>query len=253
MIWCIALFIIFVALIPAAHATPPPMEYRSKYLLPAFDPPFTNQSMSERFSARDAELPANESMAEYIPYALLLSPYHAFVKISDNQTGDRYISDVWYFNDWAKFSAERDRLFEYLRHHGTVSTMTLDISRELAGTNEIPISTYRTRHINATVFTSNGTSGYFLIFKTDFFPRENYYIAYYGIQGSSDLSSSADIIKYFIMTSFPGFVEYRTYEFDPVSPQATYPESSPYLIPGMIFIGIMGVVIGLWWLILRRR
>ncbi|MEN6517781.1 MAG: hypothetical protein ABFC38_06255 [Methanospirillum sp.] len=104
--------------------------------------------------------------------------------------------------------------------------------------------------INATRYEGDATSGDVLTFATNFFPGENYYIAYYGIMGPADLSEETiHRIHRLAMTSLPRFGTIGWYAFDPATPMTLPP---PPLIPmawlnrlaflGLIAFLIVGVV-----------
>lgn len=168
------------------------------------------------------------------------------MNITCNRTGDRYISEARYFEDWDEFRQEREYLFRYLMRHGTISQVTLDLSDELARTNDTYIAGLKTRHVDATAYESPETSGYFLIFSTDFFPEPGYFIAYYGIAGPAGPKEQPDELETRIMTTFPGMMESRTYTSNPDSPLATH------LVPVVAGVSFAAPAIGMVIRALRR-
>ncbi|MEN6341081.1 MAG: hypothetical protein ABFC89_00825 [Methanospirillum sp.] len=104
--------------------------------------------------------------------------------------------------------------------------------------------------INATRYEGDATSGYVITFATNFFPGENYCIAYYGVVGPAGLSEETmHRLRLLAMTSLR-FVSLGRYEFDPATPMTLPP---PPLIPmawldqlaflGLIAFLIVGVVL----------
>jgi hypothetical protein len=169
------------------------------------------------------------------------------MNISCERTGDHYVSEVWYFDNWDEFRLQREHLFSYLTQHGTVSSVTLDLSEELARTNNTYLAGLKTRQVRAIKYENTTTSGYFLIFYTDIFPGPSYYIAYYGVVGSSGIQEHTPQLETLIMTTFPGLMEYQTYEINPESPMT---RSTP--LPVIIIILALGIV-GLIRELQRRR
>ncbi|MFA4860065.1 hypothetical protein [Methanoregula sp.] len=144
-----------------------------------------------------------------------MSKYRAFRSFTSLKTGKSFFSEVWYFNDWSGFKEDRKHLFAFLQQQGTITPVTLDLTENLARTGDPYVAGLHAREICVTQYSSNETSGYFLVFSTDFFPGENYYIAYYGTDGQSDLVGNNPSLKTLIMSSYPGFVENRKYTYDP--------------------------------------
>jgi len=227
--------LLFSCCVQIAQATPPPPEGRSFYLLPNPSEPYYNQSIDLGFNVGSTY--NDDGISSPFPS---LSEYHGFRSFSFIKTGRTYFSEVWYFNDWTAFKTNNDDLFHFLKKHGTLSPITLNISEELALTNDPWITALHAKDINATQYIANDTSGYFIIFSTDFFPGENYYIAYYGVVEQSDLADDTPQIKTLIMSCFPGFVEKQKYAFDPTTP-ATHPAPVPAVFT-IIAVGCIGIL-----------
>ena len=211
-----------------AGATPPPPEYRPAYLLPNPDDPNSNQSLGSGFVVNSSRNAAGIS-----PDFPALTPYRAMRNFTYTKTGDTYLSEVWYFDTWDSFAAGREDLTDYVQKHETTSSVILDLSGDLARTGDPAIAGLHATRVNATAYRAADTSGYFIIFSTDFFPGESYYIAYYGTAGRSDLDTATPRIRTLIMSCFPVFVEGRTYTFDPVSPHnpaASLPSAAVILV-----------------------
>jgi len=204
-------------------AVPPIPEGRPGYLLPLHSP-YANQSFEkvckngECFSVNDV-YPTNLSFRSP-PFFLNMSNYHAFMNISSDGE-DQYVSEVWYFNNWDEFQKQRERLFTYLVQHGTVSSTTVDLSDALNRTNNTYYKGLTNKRVSAIQYINATTSGYFIIFDTHFFPGPNYYIAYYGVVGSSDLKNHSSQLDSF-MIIVPYFMEGGgTNTMNPESPMAT--------------------------------
>lgn len=222
-------------------AEPPLPEGRPGYLLP-FHSPYANQSIGKIcenggcFSVTDI-YPTNWSFRKP-PYFLNMSKYHAFLNISSDN-GDKYVSEVWYFNNWEDFREQRERLFTFLAQHGMMSNITLDLSDALNRTNNTYYTGLTNKRISAIQYINATTSGYFIIFDTHFFPGPNYYIAYYGIIGSPDLQNYSSTLDSF-MTIVPYFMEAGgTNTMNPGSPMAV-PTRIP--LPLVTPVGAVGIV-----------
>ena len=253
----IFLFVASLVLPMAVSAGAPPPQYRAKYLLPnSYEPEIYSFNVTDSFKGFNQPFRAS-------PYFPNMTKNFAFMNISYGTTGDRYISEVWYFDDWDKFDMQRDVLFDYLNRQGTISNVTLDLSDELAifnylnqhgtisnetidlldelaGTHDDYISGLENQEIDAIQYESPETSGYFIIFATDFFPGSNYYIAYYGIAGPGVLENHSGRLETIIMTAVPGFLEGfneegRLYMPNPESPMPDRATPLPALVPALAF------------------
>jgi hypothetical protein len=231
-VFCIASILLLFFITPASAGAPPP-DCRPGYLLPYLHAPYINPSNGDCFYATDT-YPTNLSFRSP-PFFLNMSENHAFMNITCNKTGDRYVSEVWYFTDWNEFRAQREALFSYLTQHGTLSNVSLDLSEELARVNNTYISGLKTRQIDAIKYENSATSGYFVIFSTSFFPGPNYYITYYGVVESTDLQQHTPQLETLIMTTFPRFMEHQTNVYNPEFPMAS--QSTPFPA-GIILIAI---------------
>jgi len=123
--------LLFSCCVQIAHATPPPPESRASYLLPNPSDPYYNQSIDLGFNVGSTYY--GDGISSPFPS---LSEYRGFRNFSFTKTGRIYISEVWYFNDWTAFKTNNDDLFHYLRKHGSLSSITLNITEELVRTND---------------------------------------------------------------------------------------------------------------------
>lgn len=211
-------FLVCICYIQVVCARTPLPEERAQYFRPDIEGLSFNQSSEDRFITLDFHQRVYPYTEKTMPYFPGLSEYWAYTNLSYVKTGDRYIAQAWYFNNWSKFSTEREKLFLYLHQQGTLTPAVLDISPELIATNNSYLAGYKTRFVNVTKYQSNETSGYFIIFNTDFFYDESYYITYYGVTGSSDLMEETNPLKMLIISGILGLPENSHYEFDPTIP-----------------------------------
>lgn len=230
--------VLIVAGIPVADATPPPYEGRAWYLLPQPAAPYYNESNNLGFI--DVTPPVYAEKPTRLPW---LSNYHAFGNYTHKESGTMYVAEIWYYHDWESFQTDRDFLVSYLGKQGKVTPVTLDLSNEYANTNDPSISALRTRQVNATRYISGTTSGYFIIVSTDFFPGDNYYIAYYGTERGSDLLEDTPRLKALILSVFPGFVEHTEYAFDPVAPKTTVALPATLCVAALL---LLAAAIAVW-------
>ncbi|MEN6341082.1 MAG: hypothetical protein ABFC89_00830 [Methanospirillum sp.] len=122
------------------------------------------------------------------------------------------------------FTEGKDELHHYFDQHGTVTPIVLNLSPEIATSNSPAIAEFsrskQWQAINATRYESEETSGYAITFATNYFPGENYYIAYYGVVGPAELSEgTAHRLRLLAMTILPVLIR-GGYEFDPTNPMA---------------------------------
>ena len=162
-------------------------------------------------------LPPSESMPDwYVPESITDSKQECaplFPKISKYCSHGNYtrrtMLAVWYFDDDKKFLQSEDELTQYLEKHGQISTVELDISKEID--EEIRRlesgngwqSTLGQKNFNVTKYENEITSGYFLVYKRPFLEsRDDYFIVYYGTRGSVNLSEQTPVLKRLISRSY---------------------------------------------------
>ncbi|WP_440950510.1 hypothetical protein [Methanosphaerula subterraneus] len=256
---CLAVLALLLSfsLVAVASATPPPPEYRARWAAPNLE--YLNASDAGFFSTVDL-YNSEQGLAKRPPFLPNVSDNYYYTTFTSPGNDQQYLDAVWYFNTWDGFTKGKDELNRYLQQHGTITPVVLNLSPELAGSSISDIrdlsGTEQWRTINATRYEGDGTSGDFLTFATNYFPGENYYIAYYGITGSTNVSEDATHHQHLLaMTSIPRFVMSHWYEFDPATPM-TIPDywsslaSNPIFNPKtwipflMVFIPILLIVIG---------
>ncbi|ACL16956.1 hypothetical protein [Methanosphaerula palustris] len=244
----LALLLTF-ALVAVASATPPPPEYRAQLAAPNLE--YLNTSDSGLFIKVDS-YSSEQGLAKRPSSLPNVSDNYYYSTFTSPKTGEQYLDAVWYFNTWDGFTKGKDELNRYLQQHGTVTPVVLNLSPELAGSSISDIrdlsGTEQWRTINATRYEGEGTSGDFLTFATNYFPGENYYIAYYGITGSTNVSEDATHHQHLLaMTSIPRFVMSHWYEFDPATPMTIpdYSSSPAYWANQLVVISpLLLLVIG---------
>ncbi|MEN6341078.1 MAG: hypothetical protein ABFC89_00810 [Methanospirillum sp.] len=239
-----ALVLLLSMLVTAASASPPPPSYRAQWAAPSFD--CLNASDAGLFVATDSHSsvvsvtfdPHNstdqtEQSVEVIrpPFLPDVSENFYYSNFTSPDTGEQYLVAIWYFDTWARFTAGKDELYQFFHQHGTATPIVLNLSPELAASSKSALvnlsRSEQWQAINATRYESEETSGDALTFATNYFPGENYYIAYYGVVGPTGLSEETiRRLHLLAMTSFSQFVAYHWLEFDPATPM-TVPPSSP--------------------------
>ena len=120
------------------------------------------------------------------PFFPVLSQYCGYANYSRTGSDDRYLAGEWYFNDGEEFLRAEKELYQYLEEHGRVSTVELNISKG-----------------DVTKYECETTSGYFLVYKNTFGREGDYFIVYYGVVGSVDLSNQAPFLKALIADRYP--------------------------------------------------
>jgi hypothetical protein len=245
----VLVLLVCICCVQGAYARKPLPEERAQNFLPHIEGAPFDQSSDERFVSLDFHQRVYPSTEKAMPFFPALSEYWAYMNLSYVKTGDRYIAQAWYFNNWTKFSAGRDDLFYYLHQHGIVTPAVLDISPELIVTNNSYRAKYQPQLYNVTKYQSNETSGYFILFNTGFFYDESYYITYYGVTGSSALSDETHPLKMLIMSCMPISFENSYYGFNPTTP---HPVTTPLPLPAILPVAALCVIV-IGGMIMRRN
>ena len=153
----------------------------------------------------------NETFAEYFslidkrkagvspPLFPALSQYCGYANYSRTGSDDRYLAGEWYFNDREEFLQAEKELYQYLNEHGRVSTVELNMSRELKRIGK----GYSPKSFNATKYKSETTSGYFMVYENSFGRKGDYFIVYYGAVGPVDLSNQTPFLRVLMARPFP--------------------------------------------------
>jgi hypothetical protein len=209
-------------------------------------------SVDERFLVTDSRMsytPPNFSM----PFFPELSPYKGYQKLVFLKDDRQYIVEDWYFNDDNQFAIKKDELLRYLEDRGNASPVVLDFP-DADGNSTVMW--------NITRYESPDTYGYFFVCRDiQYYPGTNWYIVYFGANGSS-LPRDNDRALKLLMTSvrspsadvrnlYVDPPEYRPYQPWTTSTTATprSPESFLLIIP----VGIIVLSVGLYWHFRRKR
>jgi len=124
------------------------------------------------------------------PYFPSISHYCGYA--NHTLIGDSYLVEAWYFDNEKEFLQGEKELYHYLEEHGRVSTVKMNISRELKKNGK----KYSSKSFNATKYENETTSGYFLVYKKPFSQdRDDYFIVYYGFTGAADPSNQTPFLK----------------------------------------------------------
>ncbi|ACL16957.1 MFS transporter [Methanosphaerula palustris] len=207
------------ALIGSVSATPPPPDNYAWWA--ATNTGYLNASDAGLFVETDGYISRQEP-EKRPPFLSNVSGNYYYTNFTSPETGEQYLTAVWYFGDWDMFTKEQDELHRYLQQHGTVTPVALNLSPELAGSNSSDLvnlsGSEQWRAIDATQYESDETSGYLLTFAMDSYPGVNYYIAYYGVVGPVDLREEAHHLHLLAMTNLPVMVLGHLYVFNPTTP-----------------------------------
>jgi hypothetical protein len=113
--------------------------------------------------------------------------------------------NVWYFDDESEFLKGENTLYRYLEENGNMFQQELNISTELQEeikrreVENFPNLT----SFNSTGYESSETSGYFLVYERPFLKgREDYFIVYYGIMSTINLTEETPELKKLIVESY---------------------------------------------------
>jgi len=236
--------------IPVAFAGAPPQDERVAWLIPlaALE---MNKSISKVCISSECYFQTDvydTGMLRIHPDLSFRQPFY-FPNISrwygyknfSSESGTNYTAEVWYYDNWDEFSNGRIHLFQYLTRSGKISniTITFQYNETLATYNGTHIEEQKSRQIDAIQYVSNSTSGYFIIFDSHFFPGPNYFIAYYGVVGSSELEKYSTNLKS-IMSLVPEFMDDGVpNDINPESPMPTPTISVPVILP----LGAMAIMV----------
>jgi len=138
-----------------------------------------------------------------------VSQYCGYANYTRTGSDDRYLIAAWYFDDSKNFLQAEEDLYQYLEEYGRISTVELDIDEEMDAEIKRRESrlawgpTFGPKRFNVTEYESETTSGYFLVYKKPFLAgRDDYFIVYYGLMGSVNLSNQAPFLKELITDGY---------------------------------------------------
>lgn len=229
-----SLLILFIFLIPIAHAPPPPPESRIQFLLPSSEIDYnttmrsydlfvsSNKSTDDRFVTLDYVGPGKVyaygdrivTSGSSLTYFPELSQYWAYKHFLYLKTGELYVAQVWFFDDWGTFQTRKKELSQYLQIHGQVSKESLDLSDELVISNNSVYSGLKSRQFNVTKYLGKDTSGYFIVHEDSRYPGINCYIIYIGIIGPTDVQDYLNPLTKLFVSISPNLDTGINYELD---------------------------------------
>jgi hypothetical protein len=162
----------------------------------------SNASGSDRFS-RDI---LNEEKPS--PFFPGLSKYHSSNNYSLLSTGDQYIAESWYFENYAELNNAEKQLYPFLLANGNISWETIDFYDQANRTDYYSLEetlAFKNVTYPVTTYESRNTSGYFIVAELQVPRYSGYYITYWGIVGSPDLKKHSSHIKVLMFTRTPTF------------------------------------------------
>ncbi len=143
------------------------------------------------------------------PFFPAVSQYCGYANCIRTGSNDLYLIAAWYFDDSKKFLQAKEDLYQYLEENGRVSTVELNISKEMSEEIKRRESrlawgpTFGPKSFDVTKYESGITSGYFLVYKKPFLAgRDDYFIVYYGSIGLVDLSNQTPFLKALIADEY---------------------------------------------------
>ncbi|ACL16959.1 MFS transporter [Methanosphaerula palustris] len=218
---CLAVLALLLSstLIGLVSATPPPPDNYAWWATTNTE--YLNASDAGLFVETDGYI-SRQGNEKRPPFLSNVSDNYYYTNFTSPKTGEQYLTAVWYFRDWDGFIKEKDELHRYLQQHGTVTPVALNLSPELADSNSSDLvnlsRSEQWQAIDATQYESDETSGYLLTFVMDSYPGVNYYIAYYGVVGPTDMREEAHHLHLLAMTNLPVMVLGHLYVFNPATP-----------------------------------
>ncbi len=160
-----------------------------------------------------------------------LSPYCRYENYTQQNTGQKYVIAVWYFNEDRRFLASQKELEDFLVTSGRITTVELNFTGFLAKGNQSN-GTMQDSHDNERLPASLTTTGYVSVNTSGLFftveipgsgissgvwpdyGNNEHYIVYYGTADPANLSSQ---------TTFLGEFIGKTYAYDGVSTPLNFP------------------------------
>jgi len=261
------IFILFITLVPVAHASPPPPESRIPSLLPgsvdynttmgSYDLYLSSDnSTDDRFTTLDYVGPGkvyayknriitSGSSLSFFPE---LSQYWAYKHFLYLKTGEIYVTQVWFFDDRGMFQTKKNELSRFLQTHGQVSKVSINLSDELVLSNNSVYSGLKSRQFNVTEYRGKDTSGYFIVHENSWYSGINYYIIYLGVTGPADVQDRFDPLKKLLVSISPKLETGVNYDLD-----SSNPTSGPDDIGIPLILVLFLIVIGVCVICMGRR
>lgn len=132
------------------------------------------------------------------PKFLSLSPMAGYAVFRKAGTNETFVAAIWYFENRNECATSEKELSQYLRSHGQVAPVALDLTHEIQSWKyqgeQIPSTV-----LKGTTFEGNNTAGYFFVVKNAVVPsRDDCFIEYFGQIGKSDLTTGAADLRHII-------------------------------------------------------
>lgn len=127
---------------------------------------------------------------------------------NDSKMSPQYIVISWYFNDTDDFSNAELELNNFLKRSGNVKNIRLDFDPELQRLSAVlpeQRAQYTFTAVPVSQYTSNVTSGYFIVYTRPLIrDRQDYIIMYYGVLNDSDIRAhEAFLTTLLVQGGFP--------------------------------------------------
>lgn len=139
-----------------------------------------------------------------------LSPTSRYAIVKNAGSDNELVIAIWYFNQKKNFVSEEGQLLKYLKDTGNVSLTELEIPEEpqaIAGKNSSENRYTIPRTLRGIAYSGNVTAGYFFVARQPVSPdREDYFIEYYGLINSTNLSSGTSSIKKLLIANSDSFI-----------------------------------------------
>jgi hypothetical protein len=129
-------------------------------------------------------------------------------------TGETYLVEIWYFDEWSVYVEKQETLSRFFAQNGTFTPVKIDTTVGLAGTDNAGLAQQRGGQCTATKYIGNETSGYLVTTSG----HGGYLIVYYGVAGRSDLVQEDYPLKLLMLSSVADPVTNSRYRIDPAGP-----------------------------------
>jgi len=196
------------------RTAPTPPEVRAGWYLPQQDIVWT-PSGSRTYLSSPVHLILTGWRDGPAPQFPELSPYCRYENYTQQNTGQKYVIAVWYFNEEHRFLASQKELADFLVTSGRITTVGLNFTGVQINGNQFN-GTMQNSHDNERLPRSLTTTGYESANTTGLFftveipgpepasgdgpnyGNHEYYIVYYGTADPANLSSQTAFFREFI-------------------------------------------------------
>lgn len=149
------------------------------------------------------------------PHFRNLSPTSRYGIFGNTGSGESMVIAVWYFKRESDFVPTEGQLVKYLKDHGILNPAELDFRAEQQVIKKMNQENPRESRlmipqtVQGTAYSDNETAGYFFVIQRPIsLDREDYYLMYYGVVTTSDLSSATPSLK-LLMAENNGYYTFR--------------------------------------------